>query len=387
LHGAACSRDPAPRAEPAGSARAAEPKPVTVVPVTEAPIEQTVEMSGTLDADEQVTVGVKGAGRVASIAVDLASPVAKNQEVARLEATDYQLRIEQAAAALAQSRAVLGLATDASDKVDVEATAIVRQARATVEESQANLRRARALSAEGLATGTQLDAAEAAAVRAETALQSAREEVRIREATVRQRRSELSLAQQALADTILRSPIDGIVQARRASVGQFLSAGAPLVDIVRIDTLRLRLAIPEREAAGVRQGQVVRVLVQGGDKRHEGTVARMAPALDPASRTLLVEADIANGGNELRPGALVTAQIVVTSKPALTVPATAIVHFAGLSKVITVEGGKAKEKQVTTGKTSGDRIEIVSGLVAGESVVAQPGSLQQGQPVRVVEGG
>ena len=112
---------------------------------------------------------------------------------------------------------------------------------------------------------------------------------------------------------------------------------------------------------------------------------RLAPAIDPQSRTLLVESDIKNPGH-LRPGSLVTAQIIVDSRPAPSVPATAIVRFAGLSKVITVEDGKAKEKQVVTGKTAGDRVEIVSGLAVGESVVARPGSLQQGQPVRVVEG-
>ncbi|MGK3964489.1 efflux RND transporter periplasmic adaptor subunit [Sorangium sp. So ce118] len=354
--------------------------------MTELVVEQTIDISGTLDADEQVTVGAKLPGRVASIAVDLASPVQRDQVIAQLETRDYELRIEQAAAALAQSRAQLGLPQDGPDtELDVENTAIVREALATLKEAQANQIRARNLAQEGLMSGMDRDAAEAAAVRAETAVQSAREEVRIREATVRQRRSELRMARQQLADAVVRSPIDGIVQARRASVGQYLAAGAPIVEIVRIDPLRLRVAIPETEAAGVRAGQQVRVTVPGDSAVHAGTVARLAPALDQQSRTLLVESDIKNPGH-LRPGSLVSAQIVVSSKPAPSVPASAIVRFAGLTKVITVENGKAKEKQVATGRAAGDRIEIVSGLAAGESVVAKPGSLQQGQPVRVVEG-
>jgi RND family efflux transporter MFP subunit len=235
-------------------------------------------------------------------------------------------------------------------------------------------------------SGMDLDAAEATAVRAETALQSAREEVRIREATVRQRRSELRMARQLLADTIVKSPLDGVVQARRANVGEYLAAGAPIADLVRIDPLRLRVAIPELEAAGVQKGQPVRVKIQGDETTYAGTVARLAPAIEPQSRTLLVESDIKNPGH-LRPGSLVSAEIVVSSKPAPTVPVSAVVRFAGLSKVITVENGKAKEKQVTTGRTSGDRIEIVSGVAVGEAVVDKPGSLQQGQPVRVMEGG
>ncbi|WP_437681091.1 efflux RND transporter periplasmic adaptor subunit [Sorangium sp. So ce131] len=395
----ACGKDSAPRPEGAKAENAAAPgakaenaaasgaKEVTLVPVTEVVIEQTIDISGTLDADEQVTLGAKVPGRLASIAVDLASPVTRDQVIAQLETRDYELRIEQAAAALAQSRAQLGLPQDGPDtELDVEDTAIVRQASATLKEAQANQVRARNLAKEGLISGMDLDAAEAAAVRAESGLQSAREEVRIREATVRQRRSELRMARQQLADAVVRSPIDGVVQLRRASVGQYLAAGAPIADIVRIDPLRLRVAIPELEAAGVRQGQVVRVTVPGDRATYPGAVARLAPALDPQSRTLLVESDIKNPGH-LRPGSLVTAQIVVDAKPAPTVPASAIVRFAGLSKLITVENGKAKEKPVTTGRAAGDRVEIVSGLAVGELVVAEPGSLQQGQPVRVKEGG
>lgn len=388
LQCAACDKEAAPRPEGANTQKPApSAKEVTLAPVTELVIEQTIDISGTLDADEQVTLGAKVPGRLASISVDLASPVKRDQVVAQLEARDYELRIEQAAAALAQSRAQLGLPQDGPDEeLDVEGTAIVREALATLKEAQANQVRARSLAKEGLMSGMDLDAAEAAAVRAETAVQSAREEVRIRKAAVRQRRSELRMARQQLADAMVRSPLDGVVQVRRASVGQYLAAGAPIVDVVRIDPLRLRVAIPELEAAAVRAGQAVRVKVPGDDATYPGTVARLAPALDPQSRTLLVESDIKNPGH-LRPGSLVNAQIVVTTKPVPTVPATSIVRFAGLAKVVTVEEGKAKEKQVTTGKTAGDRVEIVSGLAVGESVVARPGSLQQGQPVRVVEGG
>jgi RND family efflux transporter MFP subunit len=383
----ACGKGTAPR--PHG-AKAEEPashvKDVTLVRVTELAIEQTVDISGTLDADEQVTVGAKVPGRLASIAIDLASPVERGQVIARLETADYELRIEQAAAALAQSRAQLGLPPSGPDeRLDVESTALVRQASATFKEADANRTRARNLAREGLMTGMDLDAAEAAAVRAETALQTAREEVRIREATMRQRRSELRMARQQLDDAIVRSPLDGVVQLRRASVGQYLPAGAPIADLVRIDPLRLRVAIPELEASRVQKGQPVRVTVPGDDTPHAGTVARLAPALDQQSRTLLVESDIKNPGH-LRPGSLVSAQILVSSKPMPTVPTSAIVQFAGLSKVILVEEGKAREKQVTPGKTAGDRTEILSGLAVGDAVVDRPGSLQQGQPVRVVEG-
>jgi RND family efflux transporter MFP subunit len=361
-------------------------KQVKLVAAEPRALERTIEVSGTLAADELVVVAVKVPGRLASVAIDLASAVKEGDVIAQVEGTDYRLRVDQALAAVSQSRVQLGLTPEGSDdSVDVDSTAHVKQAQATLEEARLALARARSLSQEGLTTGAQLDAAQAAFLRAETGVQAAREEMRQRQAALRQRRSELRQAQQQLADTVIRAPITGVVQVRRANTGEYVAAGAPIAEVVRIDPLRLKLAIPEREAASVKQGHAVRVKVDGDAGNYQGTIARLSPALDQQNRTLLVEADIKNPGS-LRPGLLARAEIVVGSSPALTLPHSAIVVFAGLSKVIVVEGGKAVEKQVTTGKRSGDSIEILSGLAAGDQVVEKPGSLQQGQPVQVTGG-
>jgi len=353
--------------------------------VIELPVEQTVEVSGTLAADEQVTVAAEVAGRLAKIFVDLASPVTKGQVIAQLDETDYALRVQQAEAALAQAQAQLGLPSATGSKPSPEDTAIVRQARATLNEAQANVQRSRALAQEGLVTGMQLDAAEAAAVRAETAVQSALEEVRIRQAAVGQRRSELSIARQQLADAVIRSPLDGVVQQRHVSVGEYVTAGAPVAQVVRVNPLRLRVSVPEREAGALRTGQPVHARVDGDPSPYQGVLARVSPALDSQSRTLLVEADITNPGS-LRPGSFARARIVTGSKPAPTVAKRSVVNFAGLTKVIGVEAGKAVEKRVVLGRPVGDRIEIVDGVKSGEAVVLEPGSLQQGQPVRLESG-
>jgi RND family efflux transporter MFP subunit len=379
-----CKSDP--QAARDKSERPAEQaRSVKLVVVAETAIDQTIDISGTLDADERVTVAAKVPGRLAILSIDLASAVKRGQTIAQVETKDYQLRVEQAGAALGQVQAQLGIVPGGAQAVDVEGTAVVRQARATLEEAQANATRTRALADQGLASGRDVEAANATAARAEAAMQSAREEVRIRVATMRQRASELELARQQLADTVVQSPLDGVVQMRRGNVGEYVAAGAPIAEIVRIDPLRLRVAVPEREAAGLRQGQPVRVRIPGDETAYSGTVTRLAPALDPQSRTLLVESDIQNPGT-LRPGTLADARIVVGSKPSPTVPATAIIRFAGNTKVITVEDGKAREKQVTIGRTSEDRVEILSGIAVGDLVVERPGSLQQGQPVRVEAG-
>jgi RND family efflux transporter MFP subunit len=373
------------RAAGASSAKGGEPREVRLTPVTEQALDQTVRISGTLAADEQVTLSVKVPGRLASLSVDVGTPVKKDQTIAQVETNDYRLRVEQAEAALGSARAQLGLPLrDDDTAIEAEATAVVRQARATLDEAKANLERTRKLANEGLSTGAQLDAAEATALRAESGLQSAREEVRRLEATMRQRRSEVRMARQQLADTQIKSPFEGVIQSRSASQGEYLAAGAPVAQVVRIDPLRLRVAIPERDAAGIRAGQAVKLTVEGDPATYTGTVARLAPAIDQQSRSLHVESDIKNPGS-LRPGSFAAAEIVVGVRPTLVVPKTAIIKFAGLDKVITVDNGKAVEKTVTVGRTQGDVIELKSGLKAGEKVVDKPGSLQQGHAVRVAQ--
>ncbi len=356
--------------------------------VSPSTFEQVIEIAGTLAANEEATLATKVAGRLASIDVDLASPVKRGQRIAQIETTDYELGVQQAQAALGQARAQLGLPPKGNgERMDVDATAIVRQARATLEEARANAARQQKLSDEGLTPQAELETGRATLVRAEASLQTAREEVRLRQAQVRQRESELEIARQLLEDTTIRSPLDGFVQARRANRGEFLPAGAPVAEVVSIDPLRLRLAVPEREATSLKSGQAVRVRVSGqagaaAQVDHDGVVARLAPSLDAQSRSLLIEADIRNPGT-LRPGNFVQARIIVGQRTVLTVPRTALVTFAGLQKVILVDDGKAVERSVTTGDVRGDAIEVVTGLREGEQVVEEPGSLQQGQPVHV----
>jgi RND family efflux transporter MFP subunit len=391
ISSAACRPDAQPRAEE--TARAAEARPAREVQLEKvqlAELEQQIEVSGTLAADAQVTLAAKVPGRIASIAVDLSSAVKEGQVVAQIDATDYEIGVQQAAAALAQARAQLGLWGRGADvRVDIDATPVVRQARATLEEARANSVRQQALSEQGLSPEAELTTARASLARAEAALETARQEVQLRLAEAAQRESDLAIARQRLSDTVIRSPIDGFVQTRWVNRGEYLAAGARVVDVVRIQPLRLRLALPEREAGSVAPGQAVLVTLDGAaadaGASVRGVVARVAPGLDAETRSLLIEADIPNPGS-LRPGHFVRARIAVGVRRVPTVSRAALVSFAGLEKVLRVSDGKVVEAPVTIGATQGDRVEIVRGLAAGELVVSTPGSLQQGQAVRVAAG-
>jgi len=369
---------------PAGDAKAA--RQVKTAAVAETPFGETVTANGTLAAFDQTTVSVKVPGRIKTISVDLGSVVRNGQMIAQVDPQDYQLRVQQAEAALAQARARLGLSPQgADDKIDPEKTSTVRQARAVYDEAKFNRDRAARLVEQGVIAKAEFDSAVSAFRVAEGRYQDAYEEVRNRQGMLAQRKSELDLAQQQLKDTAVVAPLDGVVQEKRTSVGEYLAAGAPVVNIVRMDPLRLRAEIPERESRVVKTGQDVRVTVEGDANVYLGKIKRLSPVIAEQNRVLVVEADVRNNGT-LRPGSFAHAEIVTNdAKMAVTVPNNAIVTFAGIEKVIVIQNGKALERPITTGRRSPEFTEVVAGVSVGEKVIVDPGNLQSGQAVEVVD--
>src|SRR5262245_9245615 len=226
-------------------------------------MERVVIVTGSLAAEEAATLSVKVSGRLKHIPVDLGSIVKKGDLIAQVEPRDYELRLQQAAAALSQSRAAVGLPLDGmDDHVDPEATSAVKEAKAVYEEATRNRDRVINLSNQGVVSKSELDTVEAAYKVAFNRYEAARDDARTRQAALAQRRAEYDLAKQQLTDSSMRAPFDGAVQAKLANLGEFLSAGAPVVKLVKTDPLRLRLEVPEREAAAVRLGQHVRLTAE-----------------------------------------------------------------------------------------------------------------------------
>jgi RND family efflux transporter MFP subunit len=362
------------------------PRQVRVMPAVETEAARSVTATGTLAAEEQIILGTKVVGRLGEINVDFGSRVRRGEVIARIDQSDYKLRVAQAQAALQQARVRLGLPpSGTNDNIDIEETATVREAAAVLKEARLTHDRMVELWQHKFIARAEFDAAVSQLAVAEARYQDAIEEVRNRQAVLVQRRSELEIARQQLSDTVIISPIDGAVRERHASVGQYLAAGAPVVTLVRTDPLRLRLAIPEREAGFVRVGQRVNLTVEGDPNKYHGRVARLSPSIAEDNRTLMIEAEVPNREGVLRPGAFAKADIVVQAgERVITVPQDAIVNFAGIEKVITVEKNVSVEKYIRTGRRLGDRVEIIEGIAAGEQVVLRPGNLIAGEAVTVV---
>ena len=381
----ACGGGAAPVSAAADTAAASVPR-VKVVRLARAPLARAVTVTGTLAAEEQVMLSLKVTGRLDELGVDLGSRVRKGEVIGRLSPTDFELRLRQADAALQQARARLGLPPQGDDDaVDPEQASVVRQAIAARDEARLSRDRVATFVTRGISAKAELDSANAALEIANGRYQDALEEVSNRQAVLAQRRSEVALARQMLEDSVLRSPIDGVVRERHAFAGEYRAAGSPIVTVVRQDPLRLQLAVPERAAVDVRVGQPVRVSIEGDSRSYDGRIVRLSPAVTEGNRTLPVEAEVPNHDGSLRPGGFATAEIVTSRDEALTVPQSALITFAGVEKVMTVADGKTREQQVRTGRRLAGVVEILEGLEPGQLVIAEPGSLADGTPVQATE--
>jgi RND family efflux transporter MFP subunit len=379
--GIACAKS---QALSTAASQKTELRKVQVVPAKALAMERKVRVTGSLAALDRTTLASKVIGRLETVPVDLGSKVSRGEVVAQIERRDYDLRVQQAAAALAQARTALGLPPDgANDTVEIDSISLVREARAVFEEAVRNRDRTTELAEAKIASSAQLDTAVASFGVASNRMVKAFEEARTRQATLVQRRVELEIALQQLADATIVAPFDSTIEARLLSVGEYVNAGTPLITVVRDGMLRLRLEVPEREASGIRLGQKVRFHAEGDTNLFIVSITRVSPSISEQNRMLAVEADVP-GDRHLRPGAFARADLIVAEDDAgLAVPPAAMIQFAGLEKVVVVRSGMAKEIIVSTGRRGQDWVEISSGLQAGELVVLNPGNLRTGDKVAV----
>jgi membrane fusion protein, multidrug efflux system len=169
--------------------------------------------------------------------------------------------------------------------------------------------------------------------------------------------------------TRIIAPMAGIVTSKPVEAGMTVFPGMPLVTVEEEGHYRLEAAAPESLLGKVRVGQEVSVTVDGAAAGMSGRVAEVVPTVDPASRTFTVKVDLAGKG--LRSGSYGRVQFPVGSRQGLLVPKGAVVERGALTSVWVVDKEKiARMRLVRTGKPVGDRLEVLAGLSAGESIVA-----------------
>ena len=349
-------------------------------------IPEVVLATGELLAEDLATISAKVPGRIAKLHVDLGSQVEAGQVLAEIEREDYEFRLKQAEALVEQTRARLGLGPGTTDKVDPAQTSTVKLAVGALENARLNFTRTSQLAKEGVAAQVDFDTVRSNLLIAEARFQAAMEEVYTNQAQLVERRAQLELARQQLADTQIRAPFRGAVTRRQASVGEYLAVNGAVVSLVRSHPLRLRLEVPERQASKVRLEQRVDLRVEGSTTTRSGRVVRVSPSIEAQNRSLVVEAEIPNEDGALRAGSFAEGTIAVNPDArGVAVPARAVLNFAGVDRVFVVENGAAAERLVKPGRRlARERVEILTGLQGGELVITEGNDrIAAGQKVQV----
>ncbi|MBU1180612.1 MAG: efflux RND transporter periplasmic adaptor subunit [Proteobacteria bacterium] len=291
-----------------------------------------VESVGTLKPYDEVIVSSEVDGILRSIHVEEGSPVSRGQLIAEIKDTDYRLDAERA-------------------------EAVLKQAEASLANADQEHQRKEALYREELVTKQQFDDISARLALAHGDLERAK--------------SGLSLAREKLSRAKVFAPMAGIVKEKKVTAGDYIRNGTNLISIIRTDKLKLSFSVPEKDVGSLREGQDIMFTADSFPGREfQGKVKTLYPNLDEKTRSLPVEALVANQDGSLKPGFFTRVTLYTgPAKDAVVVPVTALLYDNSSTKLFVVEGDRAKEKAVKTGRKYGEFMEITEGLKANETVV------------------
>jgi RND family efflux transporter MFP subunit len=344
---------------------------VVVEPVKQEHVRRVIEVVGSLAAASEVTVSSEVAGTVKDTLVDLGDHVQPGQVVIELDREKLQYAVDEQRAALARSLARYGTTESGESLPPIEQTSDVKRAAAQLVDSERAWKRAEELTKRSLLALSQLEAAEAKYATDKAAYESSLQNARNMRAEIDASRATLRLAERHLTDASIRAPIDGYVQRRMVGVGEFVPVQTPVVSIVKVDPLKLITEVPERLAPWVKIGQKVSLSVDAyPDREIEGEITRISPAVNQQTRSFALHARVPNGEGLLKPGTFARARWNSDrTDEVLTVPAPAIQNRYGVNRLFAVTDGRLTAREVKLGDRLGERVEIIEGLKAGQSVV------------------
>jgi membrane fusion protein, multidrug efflux system len=327
--------------EPAVQPAPAQVRGATVATVAQEAIPEVQEAVGTVRARNSATLAARIAGTVTGVLVREGDRVAKGKLLVTLEAAESGAAAAGAAAGVE------------------EALRGVDEARSRRKLADATFERYRKLFAEQAVTRQEFEArqmdqevAAQGVARAEARLTQAREGARAAGAVAGYGR--------------ISAPISGVVVAKQAEAGQTVFPGTPLVTIEGDGGYRLEVSAAESLLGKVQIGDQVGIAVEGAPVT--GRVSEVVPLVDPGSRTFLVKVDLPARG--LRSGNYGKAFFKTGSRQGIAIPAAAVVERGSLTSVWAVtKDGIARLRLVKLGKVLGDRVEVQSGLTAGDRIV------------------
>lgn len=331
-------------------------------------VHDTRTFFGSIVAEQQASVAPLVSGRVERRFVERGDRVRMGDPLYRLREGDFRDQSAQAAASLGQA-----LSRSVSDSPEV------RAARSAVEVAEESLRRTELLLSQGSASAQEL-----ARVRME--LSSARSQLSLAEQGARaarfvtvQARAQLSATQRALSDATVRAPFDGEVLERRLDVGDFAQAGAPLLTLLRRDSLRVRFAVGQADSFAIHAGLYGTVSIDGlSDSSIAATIRYVSPAMQEAGRTLTVEATLdaipERSRGAVLPGQFAVVRVELESTQArVVIPRRATRTMAGVYRAFVMHGTTLDERVLfVPDEPEGDELVVARGIAADEELVLAP---------------
>ena len=355
---------------PGGGGRSAlgpQPMRVNSAEVARSDIAEQLQIVGNLTGAASVEVAPKINGRLRGIDVRLGDPVTRGQEVARVEDDELRQQVNQAEASYEVGRAT------------------VRQREADLVLAQTTRDRSQSLFSRALVSRQELDDAEARYQAANAQLDLAR--AQFDEAGARLEELRINLD-----NTVMASPVDGFIGRRYLDPGAYVTSNTAVVSVVDISLVRLVAHLVERDLRLVEEGVRARIEVDAfPSESFEGRVARIAPILDPATRTAEIEIEVPNPDFRLKPGMYARVSLVVGTKSrALVVPREAVIVRTSARGVFRVDaGGGAPTAQFVSlviGLEDELHVEVVEGLAEGDRVVTTGAAgLQHGDPILLAD--
>jgi len=328
-----------------------------------------VNVSGTLAAENDVTVSSQAAGVVSRILADLGDRVGAGQVLVELDREKLQYNLDQQKAALARSLARYG-ATEPGHLPPIDQTPDVKRAAAELNQAKLAFERATELRKRQLLSQQALDDADAAHRTKLAEYDSALQNAKNMAADIDASNATARLAERQLRDASIRAPFDGYVQQRMVSLGELVKEQMPVMKIVRIDPLKVTAEIPEGLAPWVQSGQTVDLQVDAyPDRPFAGKVSRISPVVNQQTRAFPFEALVPNPQGLLKPGTFVRVKLTTNhAEDLLTLPYAALQYRYGVNRAFVVAGDSISGREVKVGDRLGDRIEILGGVKAGDVV-------------------
>jgi len=346
-------------------------RPVKVEAIKQESVRRTVEVVGTLAAVDEVTISSEAEGRVSRLLADLGDRVTAGQPLIELDREKPQYNFDQQKAALARTLAKYG-AADTQHLPPIEQTPDVQKAQAELVQAKQGYQRADELHKRQLVPKQTLDDADAMLRSKQASYDSSLQNARNLRADIDASEAAMKLAERQLRDTSIKAPFDGYVQKRLVNMGEYVKVQTPVMAVVRVDPLKVIAEIPEKMAPWIQTGEPVELSVDAyPDKTFTGKLSRISPAVNTATRAFPFEALVPNAQATLKPGTFARVRINSSKvDQVLTVSYSALQYRYGVNRVFVVNGDTATAKEVKVGERFGDRIEVLSGVNAGDTIAA-----------------